>query len=86
MMGVMYYKGQGVQQDYVSAHMWFNLAVYQGMIGAIKGRNNVEKQMTTQQISEAQLLARNWKPKHESKSLKESKSFFEQFKEKFGIK
>ncbi len=25
-LGVMYHNGQGVTQDYVQAHMWFNLA------------------------------------------------------------
>jgi hypothetical protein len=63
MMGVMYYKGQGVPQDYVSAHMWFNLSGFQGMIVAIKGRNIVEKEMTPSQIEKAKELARNWKPK-----------------------
>ena len=62
-LGVMYSKGQGVPQDYVLAHMWFNLSSSQGITTAIKGRNIAEKKMTKQQIDKAQELARNWKPK-----------------------
>ena len=59
----MYDKGQGVPQDYVSAHMWFNLSGSNGIEGAVGKRNIVEKKMTPSQIEEAQRLARNWKPK-----------------------
>ena len=79
-LGRMYYKGLGVPQDYVLAHMWFNLSGSNGNKSAIKNRNIVEEKMTPQQIEKAQEMARNWKPKQESKGL------FEQFKEKFGIK
>ena len=58
----MYDNGQGVPQDYVLAHMWWNLSSSQGITTAIKGRNIVEKFMTPQQIEKAQELARNWKP------------------------
>ena len=62
-LGWMYCKGQGVPQDDVLAHMWFNLSSSQGITTAIKNRNIVEKKMTKQQINKAQELARNWKPK-----------------------
>ena len=63
----MYYEGDGVSQNYVLAHMWWNLAAEQRNIGfraksAIKNRNLVEKRMTKQQIEKAQEMARNWKP------------------------
>ena len=35
-LGAMYAKGQGVPQDYVRAHMWFNLAAAQGNKGAMR--------------------------------------------------
>ena len=57
-LGVMYEHGQGVPQDDVQAHMWFNLAAAQGD----ENRDRVEKNMTSQQIAQAQELARNWKP------------------------
>ncbi len=67
-LGIMYGKGQGVPQDYVQAHMWFNLAASRFPPGedrdrAVKNRDIVAKRMTPAQISEAQKLAREWKPK-----------------------
>ena len=59
----MYVNGQGVPQDYVSAHMWFNLSGSNGYEDAVGNRNILEKKMSKQQIEKAQELARNWKPK-----------------------
>ena len=57
-LGYMYVKGQGVVQDYMRAHMWHNLGAAKGDSNAVKNRDIVAKQMTTQQIAEAQKLAR----------------------------
>ena len=57
-LGFMYGNGQGVVQDYVRAHMWWNLAAAQGNANAVKNRDIVAKKMSTQQIVEAQKLAR----------------------------
>jgi TPR repeat protein len=54
----MYYNGQGVVQDYTRAHMWFNLAAVKGYSVGVKNRDMIAKQMTQQQIAEAQKLAR----------------------------
>ncbi len=67
-LGVMYGVGQGVPQDYVLAHMWFNLAVSKLPPGeardrAVKKIDIVAERMTPAQKSEAQKLAREWKPK-----------------------
>ncbi len=67
-LGVMYDNGDGVPQDYAKAHMWFNLAASRFPRGyardkAVKKRDIVAKRMTPAQISEAQKLAREWKPK-----------------------
>ena len=62
-LGVMYANGRGVPQDYVQAYMWFNLAAAKGDADAIKNRDIVTAKMTPAQISEAQKLARGWKPK-----------------------
>ena len=59
----MYEKGQVVEQDYVEAHKWFNIA---GMNGNEIGRRNadiVEKKMTPGQIVFAVGLAREWMEK-----------------------
>jgi hypothetical protein len=58
----MYGNGRGVPQDYVAAHMWFNLSAAQGNANAAENRNNVAARMTPAQIAEAQRLARDWTP------------------------
>ena len=55
-------QGHGVPQDYVSAHMWLNLAAAQGEEKAAERRDYVAALMTPEQIAEAQRLARKWKP------------------------
>ena len=57
-LGLMYDNGQGVTQDDVQAHMWFNLAAAQGDKNSAKNRDIVEKSMTTADISKA----RQWRP------------------------
>ena len=54
----MYDTSQGVPQDYVSEHMWFNIAAANGADRAAKGRDILAKQMTAADISEAQRRAR----------------------------
>ncbi len=63
----MYANGQGAPQDNVMAHMWVNLAG-STLVGdkrktAIKARDALEKRMTPKQITKAQRLAREWRPK-----------------------
>ncbi len=65
-LGLMYGEGQGVPQDYVQAHMWFNLAGAQGDKEAAKARDHVAGLMTPAQLAEAQRLAREWKPRRQS--------------------
>ncbi len=67
-LGYMYFLGQGVPQDYVQSHMWYNLAASrfppgEGRDLAVRNRDIVAEKMTPAQISEAQKLAREWKPK-----------------------
>lgn len=54
----MYGTGQGVIQDTVYAHMWFNIAASLGIESAIKNREMTEGRMTPADISKAQQLAR----------------------------
>jgi clan AA aspartic protease (TIGR02281 family) len=56
----MYASGQGVPQDYVTAHMWLNLAAARGYKDAAQNRDNIAAQMTPAQIAEAQKLGREW--------------------------
>ncbi len=67
-LGLMYGSGLGVPQDYVHAHMWFNLAASRYPPGedrdeVVEVRDIAAERMTPAQISEAQKLAREWKPK-----------------------
>jgi TPR repeat protein len=62
-LGVMYATGEGVPQDHVLAHMWFNLAAAQGNDKALRNRDTAGKRMTPDQLAEAQRMAREWKPK-----------------------
>ena len=57
-LGSMYFKGQGTTQDYVRAHMWWNIAASKGIDEAQRSRDKVEKKMTSSDISKAQDLAR----------------------------
>ena len=58
----MYANGEGVKQNHVYVHMWFNLSGSQGNKGAI--RNRMERKMSPEQIVQAQEMARKWKPEH----------------------
>jgi len=57
-LGVMYGNGLGVPQDYIRAHMWWNIAASSGYKEAVSGRNAISKGMTPAEISTAQKLAR----------------------------
>lgn len=68
-LGGMYFKGRGVRQDDVEAHKWYNLAASRFAASeakkrdqAVEGRDLVAARMTPAQITEAQKLAREWKP------------------------
>ena len=62
----MYGTGAGVPQDYVEAHMWFNLAVAR-LTGedrdqAVTRRDIVAGRMSADQIAEAEHRGREWQP------------------------
>ncbi len=65
----MYANGLGVPQDYVRAHLWYNLAAVgftasetENRNKAVRNRDTLATKMTSTQIAEAQRLAREWKP------------------------
>jgi TPR repeat protein len=67
-LGLAYARGEGVEQNLVNAHMMFNLSAARlsdprGRTAAIKNRDQVAGEMTSDQISEAQKLAKDWQPK-----------------------
>lgn len=62
-LGVMYERGDGIPQDYVQAYKWYSLSGATGEKEATKIRDVLAKRMTSAQITEAQKLTREWKPK-----------------------
>lgn len=77
-IGAMYASGRGTAQDYVQALMWFTLAIAFGdtkppaplgiklvdtsKYTALEQRDRLMALMTSAQISEAERLAREWRP------------------------
>jgi TPR repeat protein len=61
-LGLAYFLGKGVREDRVMAYMWCNLAAAQDFQKAAELRDNLAKEMSSQQISDAQKLSAEWKP------------------------
>jgi TPR repeat protein len=62
-LGLMYrYHVAGMPQDVVIAYMLWNLAAASGNTNATEQRASIARQMTQEQIDEAQTLSRTWKP------------------------
>lgn len=65
-LAFMYRDGEGVTQDFVKAHMWFNLASAAAPAASradyVGYRDELAKRMSPAQIDEAQKLALDWKP------------------------
>ncbi len=69
-LGVMYAEGNGVPQDYVQSHKWFNLAASRYLASekecrdrAVNNRELIAANMTPARTYNAQWLARVWWPK-----------------------
>jgi TPR repeat protein len=62
----MFDNGIGVPKSNVDAYFWFNLAAAQGVDVAKTNRDIIEKEMTREQIAEAQRRSAAWKPKVET--------------------
>jgi TPR repeat protein len=61
-LGIVLANGQGITQDNVLAHMWYNLFAIQGHDNVRGLISSLEKKMSLQQIEQAQKMARDWKP------------------------
>lgn len=60
-LGIMYYRGEGIPQDYISAYMWTNIATSIDSLNRaehVKGRDSIREVLTQQQIIDGQRLAR----------------------------
>ena len=63
-LGILYSTGQGVEMDYIQAHKWFNLAALRGVNEARDWRAEIAREMSMDQIAEAQRQAREWLSTH----------------------
>ncbi|MEM7563618.1 MAG: hypothetical protein AAF353_11295 [Pseudomonadota bacterium] len=59
-LGVMCLKGLGVLQDFLQAHMWFNISASKGHKKARAHLDTLTDEMGADQIGEAQKMARDW--------------------------
>jgi TPR repeat protein len=57
-LGAMYYSGNGVLQDTIAAHMWFNIAAANGNKDAAKNRDIAAGKLSSADIVEAQKRAK----------------------------
>lgn len=63
-LGIKYCIGRGVEQSNVMAHMWFNIAALKGSESARHYRAEVSREMSANEIAEAQRKARAWLTVH----------------------
>ena len=63
-LGMMYFKGTGVEKNIVKADKWLLISEKQGQEAGKKNRIFVERQMNSDQISKARMLAKGWLQKH----------------------
>jgi uncharacterized protein len=59
-LGLLYSNGHGVGRDFVAAHKWFNLAAARGNATARTYRSEIAREMSAEEIAEAQRQARAW--------------------------
>ena len=57
----LYEMGLGAPQNYMLAHMWFNLAASRGEVDALTERDALAAKMTPAERAEAQKLASSWR-------------------------
>jgi len=77
-LGMRYSAGRDVEHDLITAHKWFNLAAMMGHEEALGARGELAREMTTEQIAEAQRQARAWlwsrnAPAAENKAVPDAK-------------
>ena len=66
-LGILYHSGKGLPHDDVRSEMWLIVAADRvekdDRDTIVEMRDSVAAHLTTQQLAEAQKLARDWKPK-----------------------
>jgi uncharacterized protein len=59
-LGMLYATGRDVVADLVAAHKWFNIAAARGNQAALKRRVEIAREMSGDEVAEAQRQAREW--------------------------
>lgn len=62
LLGRLYAEGNGVAQNKVQAYKWYDIAASRGHIHAAQARDTLARDMRRARITEAQKLARQWRP------------------------
>jgi len=65
MLGVYFEQGLGIAADRIHAHQWYNLAAANGLEEGVRRRDRLTREMTAQQLAQAHVQARNWKPQYQ---------------------
>jgi TPR repeat protein len=63
-LGFAFYLGEGTPKNNVLAYVWWNIAAAQGDESAANNRGIIEKEMTPNQIAEAQKLSKEYYAKY----------------------
>lgn len=61
-LAALFEDGRGIPQNYVRAHLYYNLAAAQGSAPARRARNRLARRMTKTDLAQAQHLAAAWRP------------------------
>jgi TPR repeat protein/serine/threonine protein kinase len=64
-LGYLHATGEGVPKDLVLAYKWWNLSAVSGDTASKDNLEKISKQMTSEQIAEAQRLCREWQADHQ---------------------
>ena len=56
----LYHKGRGVEQDIIEAYRWYDIAAQLGDSNAKFERDEVARNMPSEQVAAAQLVAAQW--------------------------
>ena len=59
-MGLVYSTGQGVAEDLIAAHKWFNLAALKGNEDAKLQRKELADMLSSEELGNALKAAREW--------------------------
>ena len=68
-LGLLYYAVEGVPKNVVKAYAWWNIAAAQGQEGAADVRGIIEREMTREQIEQAQALSEVYYKKYVKQPL-----------------